>query len=248
MLIYDSHCHVEYIQSKEFDHRLVFNNENMIIIARLFSQLKDLFDIRTANNAYKISFGVHPWDVNIYDCNDIKNILQLNINKYRPNLIGEIGLDKCTDNFINQIDLYYKQLCIAIENNLPVIIHCVKSYNELINITKKVLRLYSIKKINGIVHSFNSNELIAHELIQLGFFLGIGNNIQLNSKIAKSIALIPINKLLIESDAPFFLDKKNTNIKINCFLNLQIISRIININLIDLINILNHNLNRFLNN
>ena len=247
MFIYDSHCHIEHLQSNQFNHNLVFSQENMIILARSLNHIHDLFVLRNNNLAYKISFGVHPWDCNLYSVKEVEENLQHNIDMYKPNLIGEIGLDRFADNFTRQIDLFYKQLCIAIENKLPVIIHCVKSYNEIITLTKKVLNKYSLDKIRGVVHAFNSNNLIANELISLGFYLGIGNNVQQNSLIHNSIHKIDINKLLIESDAPFY-GVKNKNPDINkCFINAQIIAKLCNINLINLINIINTNLNNFLN-
>ncbi|MDZ7934269.1 MAG: TatD family hydrolase [Emticicia sp.] len=95
-----------------------------------------------------------------------------------------------------QEEIFIKQIRIAEEVKKPIIIHCVKCFNELISI-KKIIR----PKVPMIVHGFNNNLTIAQMLLERGFYISLGAAIlQENSNAAQLLTQIPLEKLFLETD------------------------------------------------
>lgn len=142
------------------------------------------------------STGIHPWhsdmQTNIYDILlDIKNRA---INDSRMVAIGEIGLDwSAKYNRNKQIDLLDLQLNIAYETSKPIIIHCVRAFNE-------VFRLLDSHNISSkvIFHAFRGNAHITKQLIDREYYVSMG--VRSFSLPDKVLNLIPKEKILIETD------------------------------------------------
>ncbi|OFY82577.1 MAG: hypothetical protein A3F72_00385 [Bacteroidetes bacterium RIFCSPLOWO2_12_FULL_35_15] len=141
--------------------------------------------------------GVHPWFITK---KNVKAQLDL-INKLIPNknmlAIGECGLDKLIDvPYSSQERIFIEQLKIAEENKKPVIIHCVKAFDEVIKI-KKEMKL----SVPLIFHGFNNNKQIANQLLKNGFYISLGKALlKNNSNASKIISIIPLEKLFLETD------------------------------------------------
>jgi len=140
------------------------------------------------------SVGLHPWDINNCDitvlATQLKKLCQL------PNVlaIGEIGLDKTIDIPLNaQIEVFKKQIEIAEELQKPIIIHCVKAYNELIEQLKS-------SNTQWIFHGFNKNYQIATDIINNGGIVSFGSAIITNKKQQEVLMQIPINRFFLETD------------------------------------------------
>lgn len=191
MQVIDSHCHIASINPTNQN----INNPRLVV-AISDNEWEDLYNIRKNYPAYKIGFGIHPWVINQYSKDNILKLEEY-ILKYSPDCIGEIGLDKLKPNFIEQINLFELQLQIAKKYNLAVVIHCVKAYNEVIQLLKK----HKISR--GIVHAFNANAIIASTIKELGLYIGIGGFITKSTTIKQSISQIDIQNIILESDAPF---------------------------------------------
>jgi TatD DNase family protein len=144
------------------------------------------------------TFGVHPWWAD--EINQDQYYLIYNKVISHPNYIGmgEIGLDKIKDdNWSTQIDMFKMQLEIAKMNQHEfIIIHCVKAFNEVIRHIKS-----SGYKGNIVFHDYHENEVITKELIKRDAYFSFGKALnQLSKKLQKSLSIIPINKILIETD------------------------------------------------
>lgn len=137
------------------------------------------------------SIGIHPWDIG-KSFADIKtlenNILQV---KDKTVAIGEIGLDKLIDvSMDKQICIFEKQIELALSLELPIIIHCVKAWDVLLDIHKK----YRPKK-SWIIHGFRGKKEQAEQLVKQGFMLSLGK--YYNQETLKSI--FP-SSLFLETD------------------------------------------------
>lgn len=234
MNIIDAHCHLGYILE------LKTHITPALISGITIDDIPQLVSLREEYPQYKIGFGIHPWFVNKNQENH--SYLKVLIKQYKPDFIGEIGLDKLKPDYPLQEKIFIWQLQLAQEFNLPVIIHAVKAYNNVL----ALLKTYTIKR-RGIIHGFNANNIIASQFINHGFLLGIGGLvINKNSTINKNVAKIPLSALVLESDAPFTKLINNNycvdNINhTNIFLYAQIIAYKHNKNLIDLIKQSNYN-------
>lgn len=143
------------------------------------------------------SIGFHPWH---FDENDPENVSKnlREIVKYKSiAAIGETGLDKSINVDLDiQKKIFVIHLEVAEEFNLPVIIHCVKAFNEIIQIKKN-----RKKKTPWIIHGFNNNLQIAKELIKHNCFLSFGAALLKNNSNAKLVINnIPADKVLLETD------------------------------------------------
>lgn len=143
------------------------------------------------------TIGVHPWFITEKNVKaQLDRINELNSNK-NMFAIGECGLDKLINvPFNSQQRIFIEQLKIAEENKKPVIIHCVKAFDEVIKI-KKEMKL----SVPLIIHGFNNNKQIAQQLLKNGFYLSLGKELlKSNSNASKVISLIPLEKLFLETD------------------------------------------------
>lgn len=142
------------------------------------------------------STGIHPWHVN----NKIKNILWNEFLFYSNNkkciAIGEIGFDIFSKaNFKIQKNIFIKQADFAESKNLPIIIHCVKSYDKIFSMRK------IFNKTPWIIHDFNGSIELAMQLIKNNIYLSLGNNfLKKSSKIEKNLPFLPLDKIFFETD------------------------------------------------
>ncbi|MDE5630306.1 MAG: TatD family hydrolase, partial [Bacilli bacterium] len=113
--------------------------------------------------------------------------------------IGEIGLDYHYDkeHKDEQIELFKKQLRLAEELNLPVVVHNRESTKDMVDTLKEF-------DLKGIVHCFSGSIETAEDLIKMGYHIGVGGVMTFkNSKVDEVIKNIPIENLTLETDAPY---------------------------------------------
>jgi TatD DNase family protein len=114
--------------------------------------------------------------------------------------VGEIGLDFHVDGLDHELQRYYflRQLELARERELPVIVHARGALEEV------SLTLRRTGGLRGVVHSFSGSEQQARQLWEIGFHLGIGGPVTYPraQRLRRIVAQMPIEFLLLESDAP----------------------------------------------
>jgi len=114
--------------------------------------------------------------------------------------VGECGLDAIRKgvSLDDQLFWFREQLKLAAAFELPVIIHAVKS----VDLVLRELKVFPALK--GVVHSFYGSQQQADAVIAQGFYLGIGSAVtdQKNSRFRKMVATLPLDMLLLETDAP----------------------------------------------
>jgi TatD DNase family protein len=116
--------------------------------------------------------------------------------------IGEMGIDLFWDKtfFPEQQEAFRIQAGMALEYDLPLVIHSRNSFDEIFLLLKEVHR----PGIRGVFHCFTGNLLQAEYIIDMGFLLGIGGVLTYkNSGLAEVVEKVPLSKLLLETDAPF---------------------------------------------
>ncbi len=145
--------------------------------------------------------GLHPCYVDKNFELEIKFVKdQIKSNTYKA--IGEIGIDLFHEKkyFKQQIIAFEEQIKLAIEYDLPIIIHSRESFDEILEVLKK----YKSDKLRGIFHCFTGNEDQAKKIIDLNFFLGIGGVVTFkNGKISEFLSSIPLDRIVLETDSPY---------------------------------------------
>jgi len=151
----------------------------------------------------RYSCGLHPWNYSeIYD----KDLSKIEVLAKENKLvaIGETGFDPKSPVDLNlQTKIFQKHVEISEKYNLPLIIHCVKFYNQLIAIKSQ------IKPENvWIIHGFNGKITIAEELVANGFYFSLSEIILKDiGKAARLLEIIPTENIFFETD------NKNYNIE-----------------------------------
>lgn len=114
--------------------------------------------------------------------------------------IGEIGLDYywVDDNKPQQIEIFEKQILLAKELDLPIIVHDRDAHGDTMEILKK-------HKPKGVVHCFSGSVEMAQEIIKLGLYIGVGGVITFNNakKLPDVVSIIPDELLVVETDCPY---------------------------------------------
>ena len=145
--------------------------------------------------------GLHPCYVDNKFEQEIEFVKErIKSNKYKA--IGEIGIDLFHEKkyFNQQIIAFEEQIKLALEYDLPIVIHSRESFDEILEVLKK----YKSDKLRGIFHCFTGNEDQARKIIDLNFFLGIGGVVTFkNGKISEFLSSIPLNRIVLETDSPY---------------------------------------------
>lgn len=151
------------------------------------------------NNVFKkhFSIGIHPWYINKEKTEEELSFIDKQLQLENCYAVGECGLDKLTEtSFEYQINIFKQQVALSEKHQKPLIIHCVKSFQEIIQL-KKELTL----KQPWIIHGFNKNKQVALSLIKNGLFLSFGNQLLTSGKLQDSFLKTPLNKIFFETDA-----------------------------------------------
>jgi len=143
------------------------------------------------------SIGLHPWYIRADSLNTSIEEMAKTSQKDEVKAIGETGLDKLTEAaFELQIEIFEKHIQISELVKKPLVIHCVKAFNELIRLKKK-----HKPKLPWIVHGFNSKPEVAEMLIKQNIFLSFGKAIMYPlSNAAIVLPQIPDNSFFLETD------------------------------------------------
>jgi TatD DNase family protein len=142
------------------------------------------------------ALGIHPWMIKLHQPQDLEHLEYL-IKCNNPVAIGECGLDYARDiDRKQQRHFFVSQLELAQKYDLPIIIHAVKSTEDVIFLLKKH------PKVTGEIHGFSGSEQQANSLIKMGFYLGFGLQItnQQSKRLRDIVKNLPIESLLIETD------------------------------------------------
>lgn len=145
--------------------------------------------------------GLHPTDVKNGFEDELAIIKNL-MGKHRFYAIGETGIDLYWDKTFagQQKTALYEQISWAKEFDLPIVLHVRNSFDEIFEIIKSTVD----EKLRGVFHCFSGNARQAQQIVDWGFMLGIGGVLTYkNSGLDKALADIPLEYLLLETDAPF---------------------------------------------
>lgn len=217
MKIFDTHAHYDDTAfNEDRDALLSAMPENGVYY--IINQGTDIttshFSISLAEKYSHVyaAVGIHPQDVDKLE--GIDEIRKLAKHK-KVVAIGEIGLDYYHNDTNKELQLRYfkNQLELANDLNLPVVIHDREAHKDTLD-TLKSITLNS----SGVIHCFSGSVEMAKELIKLGFYLGFDGPVTFKNarNTIEVLNYIPLDKILIETDAPYltpepFRGKRNNS-------------------------------------
>lgn len=148
------------------------------------------------------AIGLHPEEVKDNWQADLKAIYSALLSKIHiPYIaIGEIGLDYHFDTTYKQEQqqAFQVQLQWAVEQNLPVMIHCRDATEDCLRI------LSEFPTLQGVMHCFSGSAETAERIVKMGLYLGIGGVITFkNCHLKEHLSSIPLERIVLETDAPY---------------------------------------------
>lgn len=205
MSLIDSHSHIYQADFKEDIDSVIKNSidngvEKIILPNVDYDTILPLYNLcdQYPTICYP-AMGLHPTSVKENYKEELAKI-ELEFNNRNFVAVGEIGLDLYWDkNFINQqIEALKYQFDLSLKYNLPVIIHVREAFDEIFEVLK------DYKNLKGVFHSFTGNLNQAHQALDMGFYIGFNGILTFkNSKLDEVAKEIPLNKVLLETDAPY---------------------------------------------
>ena len=205
--IIDTHTH---LYLKEFDEdfdEVVSKSIEIGVDKFLFPSIHSKYNERMINSLkknkslFKIMAGLHPAYVTEKNDNEIDLVLK-NLNDLDCVAVGEIGIDLFWEKkFLNEQKIVFeKQIQIALDYNLPIVIHCREAFDHIYQILLK----FSNKNLQGVFHCFTGNEEQARKIIDLNFKLGIGGVVTFkNGGLDKFLKKIDLKNIVLETDSPY---------------------------------------------
>jgi TatD DNase family protein len=204
----DTHSH---IYSEEFDkdrRDVVFNAHKAGVKKILLPNI----DSTSIDSMIKLSeqypnlifpmMGLHPTSVNKNYKNELNTVEQW-LKKRTFYAVGEIGIDLYWDKtFLNeQILAFEKQIDLALQYDLPIVIHARDSFDEIFEILDKKWTA----QLKGVFHSFTGNLEQANKIIkQYQFYIGINGIVTFKkSHLPNFLKQIELKHILLETDAPY---------------------------------------------
>ena len=154
------------------------------------------------------AIGIHPTR-SIFEKWSDRHTLDAYVNMPGVIAIGEIGLDyhykREEQHRLKQHIWFIYQLNLAWKLKLPVILHVRDAHEDAL----RILRMHPARKLGGVIHCFYGTKEIAEQYLELGYHIGIGGSVlQLEERATdlwEAIPHIPLNRILVETDAPFIL-------------------------------------------
>jgi len=210
----DTHCHIDE-EAFDADREEVIARqqqsgvEAMIVPGVNTASINTVLDVCHAHPGYCYpALGLHPEDVKA-DWQEQLAIVEQAIRAHKDELvaIGEIGLDYYWDKTYKeeQKEVLRRQLLLACELDLPVILHNREATEDILSIIKEIVnRPSSNRQLKGVFHCFNGSRETVEEILKMGFYVGIGGVLTFkNSKLAEKLDVVPMDRLLLETDAPY---------------------------------------------
>lgn len=207
----DTHCHMDDPQyADDIENFLAVQRESgveaILVPGVEAATTQDVLNVCVRYPKYLYpALGLHPENVKEdwqEQLASIKNAVD-NLVKTSPHAliaIGEIGLDYHWDVSFKeqQKEALREQMCWAEQYDLPVMIHSRDATED----TLKILREYPT--VRGVMHCFSGSHEVAEQVVQMGYYLGIGGVLTFkNCKLAEHLVGIPLESLVLETDAPY---------------------------------------------
>ena len=209
-MIFETHAHYD---DEKFDedrvellsHLLRENNiGNIVNVGATFRGCKDSIKLAEEYDNVYAAIGIHPEEIDEIN-EDVINWLRENSSNPKVVAIGEIGLDyywvKEPEQRAKQRLWFDRQMDLALELNLPVIIHSRDAAEDTLN---TIIR-YNTQGLKGIVHCYSYSKEIAMEYVKMGWYIGVGGVVTFKNgrKLVETVEAIPIENIVLETDCPY---------------------------------------------
>lgn len=206
-MIFETHAHYDDEKFDEDRSALLSSMQENGIgrIINVSANLESLENTRKLMEEYPFiygAFGLHPDEVG--DLNeDVMARMRELCRMEKAVAVGEIGLDYYWDKENHEKQQYWfrRQIALAREEKLPMIIHSREAAAD----TLRVMKEEKSEEIGGVIHCFSYSVEMAEEYLNMGFYLGIGGVVTFKNakKIKEVVQMAPMERILLETDSPY---------------------------------------------
>ena len=205
-MIFDTHAHYDDEQfDEDRDELLTTMKENgvgtIVNISATYESCQRSVDLAEKYPNVYAAVGVHPDEVGELDEDKFSQMKKLFEHK-KVVAVGEIGLDYYWDKESHDIqgNWFVRQLQLARELNLPVVIHSREAAAD----TMYIMQNYA-QGIKAVIHCYSYSKEMAEQYIKMGYYIGVGGVLTFKNakKIKEVVEAIPLDRILHETDCPY---------------------------------------------
>jgi TatD DNase family protein len=203
----DTHAHLDF-EKFNHDRDAVIKNAQLANIAAIINiginieTIKKSIEFAESYSFIYATAGVHPSDANEMKPHQWGEFLEL-LKHPKVVAIGEIGLDYYRDYSPHEVqqEILQRQLELAVEHDLPVVVHTRNAWQDVLPIFTEQYR----GKLRGVFHCFSGLESEAKAVLDAGYFISFTGVVTFKNAKALAIAAnyVPLDRLLLETDCPF---------------------------------------------
>lgn len=226
-MIFDTHTHYDDEQFEEDRHELLLSlaESGVGAVVNMGASMRGAKDSVALAKKYPFVYaavGIHPDHAKELDEAEFA-VLKSLAAEDKVVAIGEIGLDYYWDATEREQQKYWfqRQLCLAQELGLPVVIHSREAAADTLEMMKEAYA-QSGGTLTGVIHCFSYGVEMAQEYLNMDFYLGIGGvaTFKNGRKLKEVIRAVPLEKIVLETDCPYlapepFRGKRNSSDKLS---------------------------------
>lgn len=225
MLIFETHAHYDDDAFDEDREQLIESLrensiEHVVNIGASIRTTKNSLELAEKYDFFYAAVGVHPSDIADLNEDSFAWLANQTAND-KVVAVGEIGLDYYWDKEPevqeNQKIWFRKQLGLARDKKLPVVIHSRDAAAD----TMEIMKDEKAGEIGGVIHCFSYSKEFAEEYVKMGFYIGVGGVVTFKNarKLVESVEVTPIERIVLETDCPYlapepFRGKRNSSLNI----------------------------------
>lgn len=206
-MIFDSHAHYDdgaYAQDRDaLIASLVFKGvEYVVNVGSSVRSLSWVMNMVEKHDNVFGAIGIHPDDA--FSLNDeiFERMAKL-CDHEKIVAVGEIGLDYYWDSTPHDVQKHWfrKQIALAKEKGLPVIVHSREATEDTFNLLKEE----KAEEVGGVIHCFSSSAEMAKRYVELGYYIGVGGVVTFKNgkKLKEVVEAISLDNILLETDCPY---------------------------------------------
>lgn len=204
MYLIDSHAHI-YLTAFDADRKFLIDEAKDAGVEKIFMPAIDstthekMLEVEKSFPSCLSMIGLHPCSVK-EDVEKELRIIEDYFSKRSFIAVGETGLDFYWDVSFKelQIKAFHHQIALALQYDLPIVIHSRNAIDECIEVVK------SYPELKGVFHCFSGNAEQARRIIDLNFMLGIGGVVTFkNAGLDKVLQEVKVENVILETDAPY---------------------------------------------
>lgn len=222
-MIFDTHAHYDDEAFDEDRDRLLQSlpSEGIEAAVNIGASIQTIKSTLALAESYPFVYaavGVHPNRTGELKQEDLAWIKEMTFHP-RVVAVGEIGLDYHWDepDARTQRDWFVRQLELARERKLPVVIHSRDAAEDTLRIVKEE----KAGELGGVIHCFSYGVEMAREYLNMGFYLGIGGVLTFHNakKLKEVVEYMPMDRMVLETDCPYlspepFRGKRNSSLNL----------------------------------